>query len=368
MVAGGKSALRLSWFQQPLPPLVALLTALTLSGLRHQLPEAHLNSLYQLTNLTELRMNVQCDLNSSDSDSDEADDDGDHEEASHAGVHGVLDIQPLRKLALLELRGHYRLSFISACSTALQQLSIRDTPHLMLDPQLLAAASQLRSLSLEAGNILDATFAFDPCRWSALQHLTEVHISKAKLSWLPQPLAFAPGLRLVSLSGITEFEADWLACFSRLTTLESLVVFESGLEHVPPVLCSICILRSLDSRSNQLTSLPDFMSELRHFSTLRSSRNKFQEVPDVLNLITGLHEVDLDHQRVPLRLEGPLELPFVLTHLMQLNLKQHECFDPQSVFFVGQAAAQWSSAYPGRCFPVLWDTSETESDPKSDSE
>ncbi|CAM9338449.1 unnamed protein product [Ectocarpus sp. 8 AP-2014] len=111
--------------------------------------------------------------------------------------------------------------------------------------------------------------------------LEEVDASKNRISYLPETIGLATGLRKLNLQG-------------------------NCLRDIPNGLCLLQVLETLDLAQNMLESLPKEIGGLKKLRRLDLANNRLEEIPDEVSLLEELEHVGLQGnpiQRMPLAVE-----------------------------------------------------------------
>jgi len=86
--------------------------------------------------------------------------------------------------------------------------------------------------------------------------------------------------------------------FSQLTSVQSLHLFRNQLTSLPESLGQLVRLQSLDLSNNRLTSPPEWLGQLTRLQSLKLSNNRLTSLPESLGQLTRLQSLDLSNNQL----------------------------------------------------------------------
>jgi len=140
-------------------------------------------------------------------------------------------------------------------------------------------------------------FAFSDTK--DLTNLTELDLSKYKLTELPKEIFYLTNLTKLDLSQnkLTEIPKE----IGNLTKLTSLNLMKNKLTKIPKEIGNLTNLKTLNLYSNKLTEIPSEISNLTNLKTLNLYSNKLTEIPseignliNLTKLIIGPNKIRID--------------------------------------------------------------------------
>jgi len=184
--------------------------------------------------------------------------------------------------------------------------------HLTRLPPEIGQLTRLNTLKLDSNQLSSL-----PPEIGHLSHLKELHLNWNQLHSLPPEIGHLTSLTQLALTRnpLQSLPAE----IGQLMNLRTLVVRESfALAYLPPEMCSLKALQTLDLEYNTLQYLPREIGRLRKLATLSLSGNWLQELPRQMGQLPHLAHLNLASNRIT-------ELPREIDQLISLtNLRLDE--------------------------------------------
>jgi hypothetical protein len=154
-------------------------------------------------------------------------------------------------------------------------------------PDSLCSLRSLQTLFLHSNKIKQL-----PVDFGQLLCLTKLTLTSNELKDLPVSMGELSNLEVLSLSD-NQLSSRALAPLGRLRSLKQLAVCTNKLTMLPPELCAIATLETLDCHGNMLDRLPHELGNLASLTSLDASKNMIMALPASICHLEHLEKIAL---------------------------------------------------------------------------
>ncbi len=144
----------------------------------------------------------------------------------------------------------------------------------------------------------EAFSAWAECNRERLQGITELDLSRTRLTTLPRKLCeILPHLQKLDVSGnrLTALPSE----IGQLSSLQLLYVSGNQLPTLPAEIGRLSSLKQLDVSFNRLTALPTEIGQLSSLQRLNVSRNGLTALPSEIGRLSSLQGLDVSGNQLP---------------------------------------------------------------------
>lgn len=212
----------------------------------------------------------------------------------------IFTIPNLKKLVSSDNR-YLQIEFGN--STSLQKLTISDTIDFL--PESIGRLSNLTDLHLSRTRLTTL-----PESIGKLTNLTNLSLFNNKLTILPNSIKNLKKLRYLDLR--SNYLTTLPKAIGSLTSLKELVIRENNISSLPDSLGGCSSLRVIMAQKNKLSTIPATLSNLKQLRVLNLANNPITTLPEELAQLENLEGISLNFCKLK-------ELPIAITKFRSLE-------------------------------------------------